>query len=133
MSRRRRQPEQGTAAIALRQYDPARLPTAGQTLSVRAKKSGYATATNAAMIGEAAQLLGAGRLRKGETIDPAVGVQVKYRLGDEISKGDELYTLHVNDEKNIGEAENRCFDALAITDEPPAAPELIHRRIEIGE
>ncbi|MER3459164.1 MAG: hypothetical protein C4309_11560, partial [Chloroflexota bacterium] len=56
-------------------------------------------------VGMAAVVLGAGRARKGEPIDPAVGVIVHHKVGDAVRRGEPLFTVHANDEGRLAEAE----------------------------
>jgi thymidine phosphorylase len=55
-------------------------------------------------IGETARLLGAGRLKKDDPIDPAVGLVMNVRCGAKVAAGDPLAVLYVNDETNLKEA-----------------------------
>ena len=71
---------------------------------VLADSDGYVTSMQAEDIGETARLLGAGRLKKEDPIDPAVGLVMKVRCGAKVSAGDPLAVLYVNDETNLEEA-----------------------------
>jgi pyrimidine-nucleoside phosphorylase len=71
---------------------------------VVADRDGYVVSMAAEEIGETARLLGAGRLKKGDPIDPAVGLVMKVRCGAKVSAGDSLAVLYVNDETNLEEA-----------------------------
>ncbi|MBQ8068707.1 MAG: thymidine phosphorylase [Solobacterium sp.] len=71
---------------------------------VWADRDGYVVSMAAEEIGETARLLGAGRLKKEDPIDPAVGLVMKVRCGAKVSAGDSLAVLYVNDETNLEEA-----------------------------
>ncbi|HOK55125.1 MAG TPA: thymidine phosphorylase [Armatimonadota bacterium] len=73
--------------------DTSLLPQAKFSLSVYAKSSGYITAVDAERIGRAACLLGAGRSRKEDQIDPTAGVLLRKKIGDQIEAGEELAVL----------------------------------------
>ena len=60
---------------------------------------------DALTIAHAATLLGAGRERKGDSIDLSVGVVLDMKLGDGVSRGQPLATLHANDQSRLAEAE----------------------------
>jgi pyrimidine-nucleoside phosphorylase len=68
-------------------------------------------------IGMAAVIIGAGREKKGDPIDPAVGCWLKKRIGDPVEKGEELVRFYVNDTSNVDAALMRCADALHIGEE----------------
>ncbi len=107
----------------------ALLPRARRTVSVRSRSGGFVVAIDAERIGSAAQILGAGRARKDDPIDPAVGIVVKKRLGDPVDSGEELAVLHINEEGAAGEANERCAGAFVIGDSAPDPPALIVERV----
>jgi len=77
------------------------LPEAGIKVDVPAWSDGYLANINAHGIGRAAMLLGAGRQRIEDSIDPAAGIQLIKKKGDYVSKGDMLAVLHTNDASRI--------------------------------
>jgi pyrimidine-nucleoside phosphorylase len=97
--------------------DLSLLPKAKQTVSLRAETSGYVTSMQTDEIGMAAVIIGAGREKKGDPIDPAVGCWLKKRIGDPVEKGEELVRFYVNDTSNVDAALMRCADALHIGEE----------------
>lgn len=89
---------------------------------------GYITAMDAAGVGRAAQLLGAGRATKTDVIDPAVGLVLHRRIGDFLRPTDALATLYVNDESRLSEARAALLQAILLGDAPPAPlPALLGR------
>ncbi len=94
--------------------DTARLPKARKTIAVKAEKKGCISSIKTHQIGICAALLGAGRFKKSDTIDPGVGIWIKTRLGDNVEKGDLLAQFHVNDTKNVDQALQRFQDAVSI-------------------
>ncbi|MFA9556066.1 pyrimidine-nucleoside phosphorylase [Evansella sp. AB-rgal1] len=78
--------------------NPEKLPTASFKIDVKAIKSGYVAAIEADKIGTAAMLLGAGRATKTSMIDLAVGIELRKKTGDKVSKDDSLATIHANKE-----------------------------------
>ncbi len=81
-----------------RQVDqPELLPTAGIQEIIPAPESGWVGAIDTAGIGRAAQSLGAGRSKKGESIDLAVGLEVLAKPGDRVEAGQPLAVVHAND------------------------------------
>ena len=69
---------------------------------------------DAAKIGLAAQLLGAGRARKEDAIDHAVGLVMHKRLGDAVGQQEPVCTLYVNDESRVEEAISILREAVTI-------------------
>ena len=81
-------------------------------------------------IGYAAQALGAGRVKKSDSIDPAVGLIMKKRVGDPIEKGEVWCELRVSEKSDVRAALRLLDGALGIGAESVAAPGLIHAVIE---
>ena len=108
--------------------DLSLLPLAGHIHSVEAGEAGFVTSIDASRIGVAASILGAGRERKEDKIDPAAGVVVRKKLGDGVQVGDSLVELHTNDTAKIEAAARQILSAYRIGPEPDAPP-LIHEVI----
>jgi len=108
---------------------PDRLPRARLRLEVAAPRSGYVTQARAMPIGVAAMLLGAGRARMNDAVDHAVGVILHKKLGDPVTAGEPLLTLHANEESRVEQTRNLILQAYEISDEPPAAVPLIVERM----
>jgi len=68
-------------------------------------------------IGEASVDLGAGRKRKGDAIDPAVGVVLRAKIGDRVDAGVVLADLHARDQASAEAAAARVLAAYDIVDE----------------
>src|SRR5690606_11443242 len=81
--------------------DPSRLPQARLIEQIHAGQGGYIKQVSALRIAQAAFELGAGREKKGDPIDLAVGVQVHVNVGDLIHEGDAIATIHANDEARL--------------------------------
>jgi len=107
--------------------DPARLlPRAPVALPILAPKSAYLAATDAEAIGRASGDLGAGRRKKGDRIDPAVGIVFRPKIGDRLDAGDEMGLVHARDEVAAGECARRVLDAVTWSAEPVQPPPLVH-------
>jgi thymidine phosphorylase len=63
------------------------LPLAPHTSEVRAPRAGVLTAVDAEAVGNAVVVLGGGRRKKEDRVDPAVGVTVLARLGERVAAG----------------------------------------------
>lgn len=101
------------------------LPTAAKTVEAKALRSGTVASMRCDEIGMSALLLGAGRRKKEDAIDPAVGIWMRKRLGDSVETGETLATFHINDESRLEEAVARFLAAVKIDDGGAKAPELI--------
>jgi pyrimidine-nucleoside phosphorylase len=73
----------------------AALPQAPVTHIVGSAKRGAVIELDAAEIGRLAMRLGAGRIAKGDLIDPAVGIELHAKMGDHVAVGQPLATLHL--------------------------------------
>ncbi|MFW5711297.1 MAG: thymidine phosphorylase [Spirochaetota bacterium] len=94
------------------------LPRAGEIVVAEAQSSGYISSMDTAQLGICALLLGAGRSKKDDKIDPAVGYWMQHRLGDWVEKGEPLAEFHVNSRANLEESLRRFQDAICITANP---------------
>jgi pyrimidine-nucleoside phosphorylase len=99
---------------------PERLPVARTRRTITAERSGFVTALDAEQIGRAAVLLGAGRARKDDPIDPAAGVLVLRQPGDPVAAGDGVLELHLDLAPTGEDAERLARGAVTIGDAPPA-------------
>jgi pyrimidine-nucleoside phosphorylase len=113
--------------------DPASLPRAAETLTLTADRQGYLVGIDTMGIGQAAQLLGAGRATKDDDIDPAVGLRMRVRLGDRIEVGMPVAELHVNRREHLDKAIDKVLGSLAVDELTPPPAELIYDRIRGGE
>ncbi|MCH7610164.1 MAG: pyrimidine-nucleoside phosphorylase [Chloroflexi bacterium] len=109
--------------------EPERLPAARLVKTITAPKSGFVVGIHAAEIGSTAVGLGGGRAMKGDKIDHAVGLIVHHKVGDKIAQGDELFTIHANDEKKLAQAEARALEAHTIGPEPVDPLPLFYKTI----
>ncbi|MEA4939879.1 MAG: thymidine phosphorylase [Christensenella sp.] len=93
---------------------------------VLAKAGGYVVEMQAELIGRAAQVLGAGRATKEDSIDPAVGLVMHKRVGDPIEQGEAICTLYVNDETNLTDAMETMLEAVKIGTEPDHVSPMVY-------
>jgi pyrimidine-nucleoside phosphorylase len=91
--------------------DPSKLPTAKLIQVVESPRSGYLDRIKAHIVGEASVALGAGRAKKGDPIDYAVGFVIHHKVGDKVEKGEPLFTIHANDEKLLAHAREAVLSA----------------------
>ena len=119
------------AAMARRNYlsSPERLQRQKAHSGHRRKKR-FIGDMRVSDIGVAAQLLGAGRARKDDVIDPAVGLVMEKRRGDAVTEGESIATLYVNDDRRAKEAYALLSSAVTITGSEPEALPTVYEIIE---
>ena len=84
---------------------------------VNAPRSGFISQVHARLVGEASVLLGAGRSKKTDPIDHAVGFLIHKKVGDRVEAGEPLFEIHANDEAKLAEARKAVLAAHAFSDE----------------
>lgn len=87
-------------------------------IPVYAENDGFVDKLNAEEVGVTSVHLGAGRVKKEDDIDHAVGIWLEKKIGDKVSKGDVLAYIHANDETKGNEAVQELKQAYKITPEP---------------
>jgi pyrimidine-nucleoside phosphorylase len=105
--------------------DYRRLPTATARTLYRAERSGYVSELHAERLGRATMLLGAGRNRAEDTIEPSAGGVLFVKRGQEVKAGDPLVELRYKDGAAVHAAMGLVRSACRIDDEPPQIPPLI--------
>lgn len=110
--------------------DPSLLPQAPVQHEVKASAPGYLQSIAAKQLGLAALGLGAGRLKKSDVIDPAVGIILLKRVGDPLTAGDTLAVVHAANLESAKEAESRILQAINISNDPVQAPAEIAAWVE---
>jgi pyrimidine-nucleoside phosphorylase len=110
--------------------DPARLPSTDHRVDVASARSGYVTAIACEKVGTACVILGGGRERKEDSVDPAVGIVVHKKIGDRVSAGEPLCTIHCHSDAQAARAKTLLQESYQIEATPPAREtSLIHRVI----
>ena len=99
------------------------LPVTDVVQEVGAPQTGYVAQIEALGVGRAALLLGAGRLKKGDEVDPGVGVEVLIKSGDEVEEGQPVVRLYGG--RNVEKAVELVLEALKISDTPDEHPPAI--------
>jgi pyrimidine-nucleoside phosphorylase len=106
--------------------DPWRfLPRAPVTIAVPAPRGGVVAGVGALAVGLAAMRLGAGRETKADGVDHAVGIVLAVHPGDRIEAGEPLATVHARDQAAAAAAHDALLAAIAISDEPVDAPDVL--------
>jgi thymidine phosphorylase len=106
------------------------LQISNEVREVVAPRAGHVARFGASGVGHAALLLGAGRERKGDRVDPGAGVEVLLKTGDEVEEGQPVAWLY--GEQNAEKAEEIVLEALEISDGPVERPPVILGSLENG-
>jgi pyrimidine-nucleoside phosphorylase len=110
--------------------DAKRLPQAQSTVQVASPKSGYVGSMQCEQIGTACVILGGGRERKEDSVDPSVGIVLHKKVGDRVAAGEPLATIYYNAEARAARARQLIEASCKIMDAAPVAKRpLIHRII----
>jgi thymidine phosphorylase len=103
------------------------LPRAPVRRDIAVPASGSLTAVDAEALGRAAMALGAGRIKKGDAVDPAVGIEFLPKVGDALEKGASVGTVHARDDAAARAAADQALAAVTISDQPGTPPPLVFR------
>jgi pyrimidine-nucleoside phosphorylase len=111
--------------------NPERLPRSRYTLNVGSPASGWITSINCEAVGEACVVLGGGREKKEDSIDPAVGIVLHRKAGEAIRAGEALCTVHYNSEARGRRAQQMLLNSYHVADAaaPVRKKTLVHRVI----
>ena len=109
--------------------DYKRLPQARHTLEVKSAKAGCIASMQCEQIGTACVILGGGREKKEDSVDPAVGIVLHKKVGDPVSAGDSLATIYYNAEDRAVRAKQRIESSIEISDVAPVKRPLVHQVI----
>ncbi len=104
---------------------PESLCEVKRRVEVTLEGHGYIRAMHAAEIGNAAQMLGAGRAEKTDIIDPAVGLVMCKRVGDYVAENEPVAIMYVNDESRLPAALDTFRGAIELGSEKPAAEPMV--------
>jgi pyrimidine-nucleoside phosphorylase len=110
--------------------DYNRLPSAPHRAIFAADRCGFVTELDAELVGRATTILGAGRNRVEDAIDPAVGAIVKAKPGELVQEGDAVVELHYRDASCLGTALALLRQACRIGDTAPPLAKLILETLE---
>jgi pyrimidine-nucleoside phosphorylase len=110
--------------------DPSHLPRAKYTQDVCSPKSGYVNSMDCEAVGHACVVLGGGREKKEDSIDSAVGIVLHRKLGDSVTAGEPVCTVHFNSESRAARAIELLLKSYRIADTPiEHKKKLVHRVI----
>jgi len=101
------------------------LPNATGMREITSPRAGYVSRINAQDIGVSSNMIGAGRHKKEDSIDPAVGIILEVKIGEKVDAGSVLCRLYYTKEDRVDEAAEVVEDAFHISSQKPDERELI--------
>ncbi|MBX5475614.1 MAG: thymidine phosphorylase [Clostridia bacterium] len=110
--------------------EPWRLPKAPHVRPVAAPSGGYVARLDALCVGEVALALGAGRRKKEDAIDPAVGVVLAKKVGDAVECGEPWAHVHARTAEAAEAAAAALQAALVLSEDPVERPPLVYEVLE---
>jgi pyrimidine-nucleoside phosphorylase len=107
--------------------DAGRLPRAKHSLDITSPCAGYVASIQSEAVGVAGVVLGGGREKKEDSIDPAVGIVLHKKVGDAVAAGESLCTVHYSSESRAAGAKELLDTSFGISEAAPRLPKLIRR------
>jgi pyrimidine-nucleoside phosphorylase len=107
----------------------ALLPQAKNRKEVKSHLNGYLSATNCMQFGIALAMLGGGREKKEDTIDPGVGLEFHKRIGERVATNESLVTIHYNSDAKLAEATALIENSFVFTGHPAPPKKLVRRLV----
>ncbi len=120
--------KQNGDADCINNYDL--LPKASIIEPLTATKSGFLKKIKTYELAVACKILGAGREKKTDAIDHAVGVVLNKKVGEKIEEGEKLVDIYANNSEKLAQAKEMLAEAFIITDEFSAPEPLIYKVVE---
>ena len=111
---------------------PAKLPRASGSQELLSPAKGYVAAIESETIGIAGVILGGGRERKEDSVDPSVGIVLHKKVGDAVGHGEPLATLYYNSEPRAARARPLIEQSYRISEAPPASRRPLVLRVIQG-
>ena len=105
--------------------DTNQFPKASYIENVYSPKSGYIQSMNAKEVGEIVCDLGAGRIRKEDNIDNAVGIILNKKVSDKVEKDEVLVTIYANSKERLEEAKKNLLEVIKIEEQDIEKPKMI--------
>lgn len=122
--------QQGGDSSSLEDF--SKLPTASYNRSLVAETEGYLKNLDALSIGNGCVLLGAGRTTLESAIDPAVGVVIRKKIGDQVVKGDTIMEVKYNIEEKLQIAWPYFKNSFDISEQAVSSPPLVKNVLGAG-
>src|SRR5689334_16852707 len=107
------------------------LPHAANRVAILSPASGFVGAMQCEHVGTAGVVLGGGREKKEDSVDPSVGLILHKKVGDAVRAGEPLCTVYYNSDARLPEARRLLEGAYTIAEKPPAEKRpLVHKVLQ---
>ena len=113
--------------------DPSLLPRARHATDIKARRAGYVTRMRCEQVGVAAMMLGGGREKTEDAVDPAAGIVLEKKTGDRVKAGETLCTMHYNEEARREGARELLESSFEIGAKAPRPSPLVRKIIGARE
>ena len=105
--------------------DTAKFEKAKYIVPIYSEKEGYIHEINAEAVGKLACSIGAGRVKKEDVIDKAVGIELVKKVACHVKKGEVLAYIHINKEELVEESRRKLLDIIKIKEEKVEQEKII--------
>jgi pyrimidine-nucleoside phosphorylase len=109
--------------------DTGYLPRAKNRANILASRGGFVTAIHCYQVGVASMMLGGGREKKEDSIDPGVGLVLAKKVGEAVKSGEPLCVVHYESEARLDDAMALLAKSFEIGDKAPPPLPLIGKII----
>lgn len=106
-------------------FDTSMLPKAPVQYEVICNESGYVNRISTTDVGLVSMHLGGGRETKESIIDLSVGIILKKKVGDKVTAGESIATIHASDMEKAQVAAEKLLACYSIVSEPVVKPVFI--------
>lgn len=106
-------------------FKPGLLPSAKMMKQITVTRGGYIQRLDAEKAGIASMLLGAGRQKLNDAIDPSAGIILNKKVGDYVKPGGQTAMFYYNNENNLKDAEEIFLSGLEIERDEPIKEGII--------
>lgn len=110
--------------------NPEAYPISRFSLEVKSPERGYVASIDARDVGLVSCILGAGRAKVEDKVDPKAGIVFKTKVGDSVDFGDPLAVLFTDREDVLEEARDRLRVAIRIAGAAPSRTSLIRALVD---
>lgn len=111
-------------------YNTSLFEKAEFTREIKAEKDGYISHMNAETVGIASAKLGAGREKKGDSIDFTAGIKLLKKTGEKVASGETIAEMYTSDKSKFAEAERTFLSAVEYSSEEAKKIPLIYGKIK---
>lgn len=110
--------------------DPASYPKSRFSVELHAPCNGWVKSIDALEVGLSANVLGVGRVKTDDVVDPKAGVMFLKKIGDPVKQGETLAVCYSDDETKLEAGSTRIANAFQFASEKAAPPPLIHSLLD---